>query len=145
MDIQKYICKTQIDAQPLIDVKSMSYFYVTEICTSDLCPFFEVTNRRSIFKYMAVSQFLKSMSNYDTDVFLTPYQCIGHRSQNFGKDADLRIPLYRTVIWDTLLNGRRFESGRWSEPILYKTKDQLYISTDQIHIFVRPSNVSKEY
>ena len=38
--IYVYICKTQIDVQPLIDLKSKSDFYVTDICTSDLCPFF---------------------------------------------------------------------------------------------------------
>jgi len=35
-----YTYKTQIDVQPLIDVKSMSDFYVTDICISDLCHFF---------------------------------------------------------------------------------------------------------
>jgi len=44
-----YICKTQIDVQPLIDVQS--------------------SNRRPILKCMAVFHFLKSTSNYVTDVY----------------------------------------------------------------------------
>ena len=44
-----YICKTQIDVQPLIDVQS--------------------SNWRPILKYMAVFHFLKSTSNYVTDVY----------------------------------------------------------------------------
>ena len=39
------ICKTQIDIHPLIDLKSMSDFYVTDICTSNLCPFFKFSNQ----------------------------------------------------------------------------------------------------
>ena len=31
-------------------LKSMSDFYVTDICSSDLCPFFKFSNRRPIFK-----------------------------------------------------------------------------------------------
>ena len=34
-----YICKTQIDIHPLIDLKSMFDFYVTDTCTSDICLF----------------------------------------------------------------------------------------------------------
>jgi hypothetical protein len=44
-----HICKTQIDVQSLIDVQS-----------SNQCP---------ILKYMAVFHFLKSTSNYVTDVY----------------------------------------------------------------------------
>ena len=61
------MCKTQIDVQPL-NYKSMSDFYVTDICTSDLCPFFKFSNRRPILKSVAISHFLKSMSNDVTDV-----------------------------------------------------------------------------
>jgi hypothetical protein len=45
----EYICKTQIDVQSLIDVQS--------------------SNRRPILKDMAVFHFLKSTSNYVTDVY----------------------------------------------------------------------------
>jgi hypothetical protein len=45
--VQKYVIHiyvTQIDVQsnrrPIL--KSMSDFYVTDICTSDLCPFFQI-------------------------------------------------------------------------------------------------------
>ena len=60
-----YIGKTQIDVQSLIDVQSSnpSDFYFTEICTSDICPFFKFSNRRPILKSMAVFHFLKSTSN----------------------------------------------------------------------------------
>ena len=36
-----YICKTQIDVQPLIDIQSSNpcLISVIDICTSDLCPF----------------------------------------------------------------------------------------------------------
>ena len=46
----RYIFKTQIDVQPLIDVQS--------------------SNRRPILKYMAVCHFLKSTSNDVTDVYI---------------------------------------------------------------------------
>ena len=35
-----YMCKTQINVQPLIDIKS-----------SDLCPFFKFSNRHPIVEY----------------------------------------------------------------------------------------------
>jgi hypothetical protein len=44
-----YIYQTQIDVQSLIDIQS--------------------SNRRPILKYMAVFYFLKSTSNYITDVY----------------------------------------------------------------------------
>ena len=44
-----YICKTQIDVQPLIDVQS--------------------SNRRPILKYMIVFHFLKSTPTDVTDVY----------------------------------------------------------------------------
>ena len=43
-----------------IDIlKSMSNFYLTEIFTLDLCPFFKFSNRHPILKSMTISHFLK--------------------------------------------------------------------------------------
>ena len=56
------MCKTLIDVQYAIDVQSTSDFYVTDICTSDLCRFFQ------ILQFMTVSHFLKSTYNEVTDL-----------------------------------------------------------------------------
>ena len=68
-------------------LKSMSEFYVTDIWTSDLCPFYKFSNRHSILKSMsffkfsnrhpilksmAISRLLKSTPNNVTDVCPNP-------------------------------------------------------------------------
>ena len=90
------------DRHPIL--KSMSDFYVTDICTSDLCPFFKFSNRRPILKFMF---FVKLTSNDITDVCPNHNQQLGHRSENL--DTDVRKLLYRTVIWDNDVIGSRFE------------------------------------
>ena len=49
------------------------------------CPFFKFSNWRSILKSMADSHFLKSTSNYATDVCPNPNQQIGHISINLER------------------------------------------------------------
>ena len=64
-------------------LKSMSNFYVTDICTSDLCLFVKFSNWRpiiksmsffnsQILKSMAISHFLISTSNDVTDICPSP-------------------------------------------------------------------------
>ena len=99
------ICKTQINVQALIGhsiLKSMSEFYVINICTSNLCPFFKFSyrspilksmsffkfsNQHPILKYVTVSHFLESTLNDATDECLNPYpnQKISHRSENLER------------------------------------------------------------
>ena len=44
-------------------LKSMSDFYITDICISDLCSFFKFSNRRLILKSMTFFQIIKSASD----------------------------------------------------------------------------------
>ena len=100
-------------------LKSLSDFYFTYICPSDLCPFsnsqigvqflnlwpfLTFSNRRPIFKSMTVSHFLKSTFNAST-LTLINKSAIDLR---IWKNADLRIPLNRTVVWDNEVSGCRF-------------------------------------
>ena len=109
------------DRRPIL--KSLSDFYFTYICSSDLCPFsnsqigvqflnlwpfLTFLNRRPIFKSMTVSQFLKSTFNAST---LTLTLTLINKSAidlRIWKNADLRIPLNRTVVWDNEVSGCRF-------------------------------------
>ena len=103
---------------------SMSDFYITDICTSDLCPFFNFSNRHpilksmSFFKSSAVSHFLKSTSNdvtvYALTLILPPAINLTNKSA-----IDLRI-------W----KGRRLLTVRypWKQLILdWNNKILLYI------------------
>jgi len=77
-----YICKTQIDVQPLIDVQSSNTCQISTSQTSvpqigvqfSKLSFFKISNRHPILKSMAVSHFLKSTSNDTTDVCPNPNQ-----------------------------------------------------------------------
>jgi hypothetical protein len=87
-----YICKTQIDVQPLIDVQSsnlgpistsqtsVSPTYVLfsnsqiDVQFSNICLFYKFSNRYPILISMAVSHFLKSTSNDVTNVYPNPIQ-----------------------------------------------------------------------
>jgi hypothetical protein len=98
----EYIIMQDSDRRPLLN--PMSNFYVTDMCTSGLCPFeilksasnsqiyvlFQILKSAFIIDSMAVSHFLKSVSNDVTDVCPNPNQYIGHRYEN----------LERTPIWE---------------------------------------------
>jgi hypothetical protein len=81
----------------------MSDFYVTDICTSDPCPFFKFSNRHPIPKSMTVSHFLKSTSNALTLTNKSAIDlriCKGYRFGNILKsDSDLRSWRQWMLIW----------------------------------------------
>jgi hypothetical protein len=117
-------------------LKYVSDCYITDICTSDLCPFFKFSNRHPILKSMAVSHFLKSTSNDVTDVCPNPKQEIG-QIWEFGKNADLRIPLNRTVIWDNDISGCQFEE--WA---LISVWTLIWVY--HIYLIICKKNISRE-
>ena len=86
-------------------LKFMSDFYVTDICTSVLCPFSKFTNRRQILKSMSFFQFSNlffSLSYIDVQwrhLYPNPNPTINNKSA-----IDLRI-------W----KGRRYEKSLKSD------------------------------
>jgi len=61
----------------------------------------------------------------------------------FGKEADLRISLNRSVIWDSdVRSGRRFEYGRWSDSIIYTLKHHCIM---QYGLYLRMQFLINEY
>jgi hypothetical protein len=76
----------------------MSDFYVTDICTSDLCPFFNFSCGRPILTF----------SNHQSPMTSLMYSLtLTNKIWEFGKDTDLRIPLNQTVIWDNDVSGEK--------------------------------------
>ena len=80
-----YICKTQINVQPLVDITSSNLRPITTSQTSvpqiyvlfqilKSMSFFKFLNRCPIFKSITDSHFLKSMSNNVIDVCPNPNQ-----------------------------------------------------------------------
>jgi hypothetical protein len=87
-------------------LKSMADFYVTDICTSNLCLFLKFSNRRPILKSMTISHFLNYKPTSNDAINLTNKSTIdlriweGRRFENTLKsDLDLRQWRERISIW----------------------------------------------
>jgi hypothetical protein len=84
--------------------------------------FFKLLNQRPILKFMAVSYFLKSTYNGVTDVCPNPNpNKYNHRSETLERTQIWEYPYFgawfeiMTSVDISLRNGRRFESGHWSD------------------------------
>jgi hypothetical protein len=110
----QYICKTQIDIQPLIDIQ----FSNPDICTSDICPFF---SNRGPMTSLTYALTLTNKSAIDLRIWK------GCRFENtFTSDCDFEI--MKSVDAD-LKSGRWFESECWFESIIYDLLIKNYSQT----------------
>ena len=99
-------------------LKSMSDFYFTDICTSDLCPFFKCLNLCPFSNYEISIQFSNlwqflTFSNRHTMASLTSALTLTNTIIDLRLWKGVWFEIMTSVDVD-LRNGCRFESGHWS-------------------------------